>query len=98
MLDKNKKTAYLSFLRCSGATGALAVEEGIPQSVIKELRAKGHDVHGPETGHDRAGMGRGHIITRGAWWKDPKDESIFDDKSVYWVGSDPRAGGMAIGY
>lgn len=82
----------------TGITGSVAVEEGIPQSVIDDLRKKGHDVDGPKIGHDRALFGRGHVITRGAWWKDPEDDSILDDKSVYWVGSDPRAGGMAIGY
>ena len=77
--------------------GAVHVEEGIPLSTVEELRAMGHDVVGPVSGHQRALFGRGHVITRGAWWAG-EELDVVDDRAVLWSGTDSRADGLAVGY
>ena len=85
-------------VNCRGAVGAVALEEGIDPEVIESLKAKGHEVLYPIQGHNRALMGRGHVISRGAWWKCQDTDLICDDTEVWWGGSDPRADGQAVGY
>ena len=75
----------------------MQLEEGIPESVVKDLKSRGHQVQGPVTGHRRAVFGRGHVISRGAWWAGDQ-QGIENDPSVLWAGSDPRADGRAVGY
>ncbi len=65
------------------SVGKVALEQGIPESVIASLEAMGHPVE-RIVGHERALFGRGQIIIR--------------DKGngVLWGGSDPRADGCAM--
>lgn len=65
------------------AGGKVALEEGIPVSVMADLAAMGHPV-APTSGHGRAIFGRGQIIVR-----EP-------ESGVLWGGSDPRADGCAM--
>ena len=74
----------------------MAVEKGIQDQVIEELRKMGHKVRGPVSGHERALFGRGHVITRGAWWS--RDTDIHNDSSVWWAGGDPRADSHSLAY
>lgn len=67
------------------ASGAVAIEEGVPPDTIAELARRGHDTR-VTRGWARSVFGRGQIIRR-----DPAS-------GVLWAGSDPRADGMAIGY
>ncbi|XP_062987550.1 glutathione hydrolase-like YwrD proenzyme [Elgaria multicarinata webbii] len=71
------------------------LEDGIPQYITEELKAMGHAVMLPVTGHRRSIFGRGQIITKGDWWRQSKLASSND---VFWAGSDPRADGCAMGY
>jgi gamma-glutamyltranspeptidase/glutathione hydrolase len=64
------------------AGGAAALEEGIPDAVIADLTARGHQVQ-KAAGWERAMFGRGQIILR-----DPAT-------GVLCGGSDPRADGYA---
>ena len=68
--------------------GGVALEDGISESTITKLRAIGHDVMGPVTGHERCVFGRGQIIT----------SCPVDGERVWWAGSDGRGDGQAIGY
>ena len=77
--------------------GSIAFEDGITKEVIDELKHKGHDVNGPLQEHQRALFGRGHVITRGAWWRD-EGAGIEDDSGVWWAGADPRADGISVGF
>ncbi len=72
------------------------VEDGVPQETQEALRQMGHDITGPITGYDRATFGRGHVITKGAWWS--SGNGIADDSSVLWAGADSRSDGAALGY
>ncbi len=63
--------------------GRVAIEEGIPASVVSELEAMGHPVH-TLSGFDRSLFGRGQVILR-----DPQT-------GVLTGGSDPRADGCAM--
>ena len=74
----------------------MSVEEGITDTVIEELRYKGHSVDGPVSGHARALFGRGHVITKGAWWSQSQD--IYKGTEMLWAGTDPRVDGLAAGY
>ncbi|MBN1313097.1 MAG: gamma-glutamyltransferase [Anaerolineae bacterium] len=67
------------------AGGQVALEEGIPTSVMSQLAAMGHRVR-PVNGYDRTVFGRGQIILR-----DPRI-------GVLCGGSDPRADGCALGF
>jgi len=80
----------------SGLFGAVDVEDGISQSVIDGLVAKGHETRGPVTGYSRGLFGWGQAITCGAWWKDANNDTIVDDETVLWVGVDPRCDGSAV--
>ena len=83
---------------CSAAMDGVTVEEGMAGETMEELRRKGHAVFGPNTGHDRAVFGCGHVITKGAWFLGDERQDAVDDKTVLWAGSDPRIDGQAIGY
>ncbi|XP_068136843.1 glutathione hydrolase-like YwrD proenzyme [Hyperolius riggenbachi] len=74
----------------------LHLEEGIASDVAEALKARGHVVHWPVSGHNRKLFGRGQIITSGHWWK-TRDIPIHSSR-VWWAGSDPRADGCAMGY
>ena len=63
--------------------GRVALEEGIPASVVSELEAMGHPVY-TLSGFDRSLFGRGQVILR-----DP-------ETGVLTGGSDPRADGCAM--
>jgi gamma-glutamyltranspeptidase/glutathione hydrolase len=63
--------------------GLVALEDGIPNGIIADLKTRGHPVE-KVSGWDRALFGRGQIILR-----DP-------DSGVLTGGSDPRADGYAI--
>ena len=65
------------------AGGVVALEEGIPDSVISDLAARGHPVS-KVTGWERALFGRGQIILRET------------KTGVLAGGSDPRADGCAM--
>ncbi|KAJ6669425.1 hypothetical protein lerEdw1_008234 [Lerista edwardsae] len=75
---------------------SIYLEDGIPQYVEEELRAKGHAFLLSVTGHRRRMFGRGQIITKGDWWRHWGMLSFSN--SVLWAGSDPRADGCALGY
>lgn len=64
--------------------GPIAVESGLPASMLADLAARGHSLE-LILGHARAVFGRGQIIVRDA------------DSGVLWGGSDPRADGCAMG-
>ena len=70
-------------IRDGTSGGAVCIEEGVEESVIEELRQRGHVVE-HVTGHARSVFGRGQIIRKVG--------------RVLWSGSDGRADGMAIGY
>jgi gamma-glutamyltranspeptidase / glutathione hydrolase len=65
--------------------GSVALEEGIPESVMATLVQMGHPVV-PVSGYDRSVFGRGQVILR-----DPAT-------GVLCAGSDPRADGFAMTY
>ncbi|XP_013386546.1 uncharacterized protein LOC106156026 [Lingula anatina] len=81
-----------------GAVSPVSFEDGVPDPVLQQLKAMGHEIKGPVYGYDRFLFGRGHVITRGAWWADDKSGDIADDSSVLWAGTDPRADGIPIGF
>ena len=83
---------------CFSNASNVCVEEGIPNDVIEKLKVKGHKVSGPLGGWDRSLFGRGHVITRGAWWKHESRSDLRDDPQTWWAGSDARADGVALGY
>jgi gamma-glutamyltranspeptidase / glutathione hydrolase len=66
------------------AGGEVALEDGIPESVLAELRRRGHPLR-RVTGWERALFGRGQIILRNR------------ETGVLSGGSDPRADGLAVG-
>uniref|UniRef100_A0A8D0GN44 Gamma-glutamyltransferase n=1 Tax=Sphenodon punctatus TaxID=8508 RepID=A0A8D0GN44_SPHPU len=86
---------YLEHLKRTG-TWNLELEDGIPRFVAEDLRARGHVVRWPRTGHNRSMFGRGQIITKGDWWK--SWGSLSPKSDVLWAGSDPRGDGCAMGY
>ena len=85
---------FFAFQR--GPVGCISLEEGILPEVVEGLRRKGHEVEGSVSGHDRALFGRGHVITKGAWWD--SNARVYKGNNVLWAGSDPRIDGMALGY
>uniref|UniRef100_A0A8D0BMF0 Gamma-glutamyltransferase YwrD n=1 Tax=Salvator merianae TaxID=96440 RepID=A0A8D0BMF0_SALMN len=84
-VEYDKKDAWCVYL-----------EDGIPEHVIEELRAKGHTVIAPVTGHSRSMFGRGQVVTKGDWWRPSR--KLQSAASVLWAGSDSRADGCALGY
>ena len=65
--------------------GRVALEEGIPASVVAELEEMGHPVYAPAvSGYDRSLFGRGQVILHDA------------ETGVLCAGSDPRADGCAM--
>ena len=86
--DKLDAQAALDRARfCIGdgtAGGQVALEQGIPLSVMSDLVRMGHSVT-PVSGLARSTFGRGQVI-----WRDPEN-------GVLWGGSDPRADGLAMG-
>eukprot|EP01138_Halocafeteria_seosinensis_P006789 gb/GECG01006942.1/.p1 GENE.gb/GECG01006942.1/~~gb/GECG01006942.1/.p1 ORF type:complete len:545 (+),score=47.02 gb/GECG01006942.1/:1-1635(+) len=64
--------------------GSVCLERGTPQSVVDELRRRGHDVVVVD-GWDRQVFGRGQIIMR-------------NKNGVLWAGSDGRGDGCSIAY
>ncbi len=77
--------------------GSVSLEEGIGEKVLEKLRSKGHAIEGPVCGYARALFGRGHVITRGAWWA-RENTRVDTTTRVLWAGSDPRVDGIAVGY
>lgn len=65
------------------AAGAVAIEDGVPPSMLAALEGMGHRVK-RITGMERALFGRGQVILR-----DPHSGTL-------WGGSDPRADGVAM--
>ena len=74
------------------------MEAGIDAAVVLDLQARGHDITYPLDGYSRVGFGRGHCITRGAWWLPDDATDAVNNPNVYWAGSDMRADGLAVGY
>lgn len=74
------------------------LEEGIADDDVQMLRTMGHPVS-IASGYKRSIMGRGQVITRGAWWAKPSGGAdVCSDAAVYWAGSDPRADGCVAAY
>lgn len=65
------------------SNGIVALEEGIPLSVMSDLANMGHAIR-PVSGYGRGIFGRGQIIKR------------IHENGILAAGSDPRADGMAI--
>ena len=65
------------------AGGRVALEEGIPMSILSELEKMGHPVYSV-SGYARTTFGRGQVILRDA------------HSGVLYGGSDPRADGCAM--
>lgn len=61
------------------------VEDGIAESVVKELRSRGHEIEVVK-GHMRGLFGRGQVIRC----------HVEDGRHVYSAGSDPRGDGLAM--
>lgn len=89
----------------------VAIEEGISLETIMKLKEMGHNIQGPVLGHNRALFGRGQIIVSRPIAPSRKSLSgsleegregggigATEREQVWWVGSDPRADGLAIGY
>ena len=87
----------MKIIHFRGPVSSVSIEEGISDEVIAKLRSMGHSVEGPVTGHDRALFGRGHVITKGAWWS-KSEQNIYKGTDMLWVGTDPRVDGLAVGY
>jgi gamma-glutamyltranspeptidase/glutathione hydrolase len=67
------------------AAGRVALEAGIPITVLEGLAERGHDVR-PVSRYYHALFGRGQVVTRDR------------ETGVLCAGSDPRADGLALGY
>lgn len=66
--------------------GVVHLEEGVEESVVQELKQRGHAIKANVGGHDRSVFGRAQIIKRDK------------DTGVLWAGSDGRADGCAMGF
>lgn len=75
--------------------GHISLEEGVSDDVIAGLKQRGLTVEGHVTGLERMKFGRGHVITRGAWWSGDSKTSA-NDRQVLWAGSDSRADGTPL--
>ena len=81
-----------------GAGCTVAIEAGIPDSTVEDLRRRGHNVRQISALLQRSGsiqalqddfrgtFGRGQIIAR------------HPESGCWWAGSDPRADGCAFGW
>jgi gamma-glutamyltranspeptidase/glutathione hydrolase len=67
------------------AGGAVALEAGLPEALVRGLAARGHTLQAGLDGFERSVFGRGQIIRRAP-------------DGVLWGGSDPRADGCAMGF
>ncbi|XP_063236348.1 glutathione hydrolase-like YwrD proenzyme [Bacillus rossius redtenbacheri] len=76
----------------------VSLEAEVPGAVAKALAAKGHAVSWPVAGYDRAVFGRGHVITRGAWFASGSRRDVDGDSPVWWAAADPRCDGFPYGY
>ena len=98
-MHAKKNVQHVSFVFCRSSLSSVDLEDGISDEVKQGLEAKGHSVNGPITGTSRTSFGRGHCISRGAWFKRPENTVVEDEGDLaLWAGSDPRADGMAVGY
>ena len=71
----------------------VALEQGVGESVLAELKRRGHNVSGggrAVDGAERENFGRGQIVRRVA-------ASVSGTRATMWAGSDPRADGCAMG-
>lgn len=66
--------------------GIVQLEEGISETTVNDLKARGHKLQENVSGHSRSVFGRAQIIK--------KDRN----NGVLWAGSDGRADGCAMGY
>jgi len=73
--------------------GMVHLEEGIDESVVSDLRNRGHNINAGVGGFGRSVFGRGQIAARKNFWNKKAQNS-----SVLWVASDPRGDGVAHGY
>jgi len=80
----------------TGSLEHVALERGIPDAVVTDLRNMGHNITADVHGWNRALMGRGQVIARGPWGFMPPQ--VRERGDVYWAGTDPRADGAALGY
>jgi len=86
-MDPQASIDFPRFCIPSGTlNGIVQFENGVNESVIKELRRRGHQLKSGIVGHGRAIFGRAQIIKRNR------------ENGVLWAGSDGRADGCAIGY
>ena len=85
-MDPQEAVDQPRFCIVSGTSGgAVAIEDGIDEHVLRRLRAMGHDA--PRlVSHERSAFGRAQIITRRS------------EDGVLCGGSDPRGDGCAIGF
>jgi gamma-glutamyltranspeptidase/glutathione hydrolase len=72
-------------IRDGTSGGQVALEESIPEAIMKTLGKMGHDIISV-SGAARSMFGRGQIITRNS------------DTGVLCGGTSPRADGLAIGW
>ena len=84
-MDSQKALDSLRFSVDVDENGHVLVESDLDQEVVKELRAKGHDVT-VVNGYERILFGGGQIISRDS------------DTGLLTGGSEPRKDGAAIGY
>jgi gamma-glutamyltranspeptidase / glutathione hydrolase len=73
-------------ISCGTQSGAVQLEDGIPNESLKELERRGHKMVAGVSGHSRSVFGRAQIIK--------KDR----ENGVLWAGSDGRADGCAMGF
>ncbi|KAJ4431441.1 hypothetical protein ANN_20038, partial [Periplaneta americana] len=75
---------------------SIKLEEEIPEDVKIALEEKGHLIQWPVGGYERGIFGRGHVITRGAWFVQTGD--VYTGTNVWWGAADPRCDGYPLGY
>lgn len=64
--------------------GKIFLEGGIDESVLDELKKKGHNIQTNVVGHDRAIFGRAQIVQRSR------------ENGVYWAGTIVTVARMAV--
>ncbi|XP_049956107.1 glutathione hydrolase-like YwrD proenzyme isoform X2 [Schistocerca serialis cubense] len=75
----------------------VSLESGIQSEVSQQLVQKGHKITWPVTGFDRGTFGRGHVITRGAWFAGTSTD-VYTGADVWWAAADPRCDGYPQTY